>query len=105
MPPTRRALSIAARVGAAAAYAVLCGGFIQALSVSIAWFRNPKALGHLPDVIHEHVDVLVDIPIPWTGISVDATETVEAILTTLLISTIVFALSHSWRWCVGLSSI
>jgi hypothetical protein len=99
-PAARRAWSVAARVGAAVAYAALCGGVIQALSVSVAWFRNPRALGHLPDVIHESVDVLVDIPIPWTGVAVDATEAVEAILSTLLLLTIVFVLSHSWRWCV-----
>jgi len=81
---------------------------IMAISSAVAWYRNPKHAGHLPDVLHEAVPYVEEIHIPFTSYisadgkpwSVGGLELAEVMLSVVVFTTAGWALTQRWRWLV-----
>ncbi|RYG41196.1 hypothetical protein EON68_03365, partial [archaeon] len=93
------------RVFVAVVYA-LSSAFIMAVSSSLAWYRNPKHAGHLPDIVHELVPYMDVFTVPGSQyvtrdgqpITIGGLELGESLLSGLVLVTVLWTLCNSWRW-------
>lgn len=94
---------------------VLVAGLFAFFSVSfmaicsaVAWYRNPKHAGHLPDVLHEAVPYVEDISVPLSQyftasgkpIVVGGLELAEGMMSGVVLITAGWTLTQKWRWLV-----
>ena len=96
---------IGRRVLAAGVYA-LAGAVVMSLASGVAWYRNPKHAGHLPDVLHDLVPYLEEVELPGTSalsgtganIKLGGIELAEHLMFTLIAATLAFSLWQPCRW-------
>jgi PAP2 superfamily C-terminal len=81
---------------------------LMAISSAVAWYRNPKHAGHLPDLLHEavpHVESL-SLPFSWRftadarPFSIGSLEAAEFMLSAVVAVTAAWVLLQKWRWLV-----
>lgn len=77
---------------------------LMSFSSSIAWFRNPNHMGHVPDLVHELIGGTVEhFSLPWPLSAISDTQfncvhVLEVLMNGLIVITVLWALTQPWRW-------